>query len=66
MPLWAQMCTLCRPARSLETAETSALVKVGLSVHCTILLTESCCSMNGLTCDWISMFWQHCSSILIR
>ena len=28
-PSWAQMCTLCRPVRSLEMAETSALVKMG-------------------------------------
>ena len=53
--LWAQMCTLCRPARSLEMAETSALVEVGFSVHCAKLLTLSCYSMNGLTCAWISM-----------
>lgn len=48
-PSWAQMCTLCRPVRSLEMAETSALVKMEMSLHCTNLLTKSCSSTIGLT-----------------
>ena len=66
MRLWAQMCTLCRPARSLEMSETSALVKLGLSLHCTNLLTNSCSQMVGLTCtpSWNSILWQHCFNML--
>ena len=47
--LWVQMCTLCRPAHSLDAKGASMLIKVASDLQCIRSLARSCYTSRTLT-----------------